>query len=338
MNAIAWNPEKGFVDPFKGIEAIRDRLICAVGNAADRFREDALRMLRAVRFSAQLDFAIHSETLKSISENSSLVNYLSSERIREELTRTLTSDRPLKFILLRDTGLLQYLLPELEICFHTPQNNPHHIYNVGVHTLYAVAAVDNDVCLRWVMLLHDIGKPAVKSTDAKGIDHFYGHPDKSAALAANILKRLKFDSKTIGRILRLVRYHDRDIVPSPKSVRRAVAAVGNDIFQDLLKVKEADRLGQNPEYRERELDGLAGIRQIYSDIEKEGCCLEIKCLAVNGNDLLELGIPEGRQIRDMLEGLLKAVIDRPELNRRETLLKEAARIFNTSAGKITKRN
>lgn len=325
MNAIAYHPRVGFVDPFCGIEDIRKKSIQAVGQAEKRFGEDALRMLRAVRFSAQLGFTIEKETFESIKHCADLIQNISHERVRDELTKTLISDHPLKFILFRDTKLLQYILPEIEVCFHTGQNHPYHIYNVGVHSLNAVMNIEIDKVLRWTMLLHDIGKPAVKTTDADDIDHFFGHQMRSMQMAKMILCRLRFDNKTIEKVCRLIQHHDRDIEPSYRSVRRAVQTVGDDIFPDLIKVKEADNKAQNPEYIGKRLEKLGDIKAIYADIKEKQQCTNLKDLAVDGNDLINAGFPTGKDIGMMLNKLLKAVIENPDLNSRETLIGLAKR-------------
>lgn len=324
VNAMAYHPAAGLIDPFNGMTDIRNRLIRTVGNPDDRFHEDALRMLRAVRFSAQLDFEVDSGTLRSIAENCRLICKVSSERIREEMTKILMSDNPLKFILLRDTGLLQFTMPELEVCFHIPQNNPYHIYNVGVHSLYAAAAAEKDFCLRWAMLLHDIGKSLSRFTDADGTDHFYGHPEKSAELAFNVLNRLRFDKRSADRILRLIRYHDREILPYEKAVGKAVSSMGADIFEDLLRVKEADKTAQNPEYLEKARAYIGELKRVYLGIRERNACLDLKSLSINGDDLLGLGFPKGREVGDALERLLDMVIEQPELNERGKLLGIAA--------------
>ncbi|MGI6776979.1 MAG: CCA tRNA nucleotidyltransferase [Acetivibrionales bacterium] len=320
INAIAYSPDKGFVDPFGGIEDIRNRIIRAVGEPDRRFSEDALRMMRAVRFSAEKGFTVDEKTLISIKHNSSLIKNISRERIRDELDKILLSEHPFKFILLRDTNLLQYILPEFELCFHTEQNNPYHIYNVGVHTLHATAAIERKRDLRWTMLLHDIGKPASKTTDEKGIDHFYGHQKKSVEIAESILTRLRFDKNSMGRVLRLIKFHDRDIDTSEKSVRKAVATVGEDIFYQLLKVKEADKRGQNPEYFDSGMEKLNKIKRIYNQIKEKGQCLSIQELAVSGDDLIDTGLKQGRRIGYILNRLMDMVIEDPSLNDKEKLL------------------
>jgi len=320
INAIAYHPSEGFQDPFGGIHDIERKIICSVGDASARFREDALRMLRAVRFSAQLAFSIDDKVIQSIQENSRLIKNISIERVREELTKILISPCPMRFIMLRDTHILQHVLPEFEVCFHTVQNHPYHIYNVAIHTLNAVSYIEPDRILRWAMLLHDIGKPLTKTIDENNIDHFYGHPEKSAKLAEIILKRMRFDNKSIARIIRLVKHHDRRIEPSFKSVRKAAAAVGEDIFLDLLKIQTSDKKAQNPAYLDERLAKLKEIEEIFCQIRDKGECLGLKDLAVNGNDLIDIGFAEGKQISIVLNKLLDMVLEDPEINDKEKLL------------------
>ena len=327
INAMAWNPWRGLVDPFGGTSDIKARCIRAVGDPDERFREDALRMLRAVRFSAQLGFEIDAGTFEGIHKNSGLIYNVSSERIREELSGILTAEDPGKFTLLRDTGIMGLILPELEVCFDTPQNNPHHVYNVGEHSIRAAAAIENKRYLRWTMLLHDIGKAVTRTTDEDGVDHFYGHPDKSHEIAENILGRLKFDNKSIDRILRLIRHHDRDIIPQPKAVAKAVSAVGEDLFEDLLKVKRADISAQNPAYAGEGIEYIDRISKIYRELLEASNCLKLRDLAINGQDLIDLGFHEGREIGRALAVLFEKVLEDPSLNDKAVLTRMAGEML-----------
>ncbi len=324
INAMAWNPARGLVDPFGGMSDLKARCIRAVGDPDARFREDALRMLRAVRFAARLGFEIEVGTLEGMRKNSGLILNVSSERIREELTGILTSEAPGKLILLRDAGIMGLILPEVEVCFNVPQNNPHHVYNVGEHSIRAAAAVENDSCLRWTMLLHDTGKALTRTTDGDGVDHFYGHPDKSVVIAENILKRLRFDNKSIDSILRLIRFHDRDIIPQPKAVAKAVSVIGGDLFEDLLKVKRADKAAQNPGDVDEGVGYVDRIEKIYMELLEGNSCLRLSDLAVNGRDLIGLGFKEGREIGEALNLLFEKVIEDPSLNDKAVLMRLAA--------------
>lgn len=320
INALAYHPSKGLIDFFNSRNDIDNGIIRAVGNARDRFTEDALRMLRAIRFSAQLDFDIEPETLEAIRIKGQLLQRISTERIRDESTKILTSDNPLKLALLKDTGLLGYILPEFDACFNTPQNNPYHIYNVAVHSLNSAAYIESNRILRWVMLLHDIGKPEVRTTDKNGIDHFYNHARVGISISESVLKRLKFDNLSTNRILKLIEFHDYDTGESHESVRKSLNIIGSDIFTDLLKVKEADMRAQNPVFFNARYERLQRIKSIYLDIMERHQCISLKNLAIDGNDLISLGFLPGKEIGDMLKRLLDEVIKRPELNTRDSLI------------------
>ncbi|OPZ90212.1 MAG: CCA-adding enzyme [Firmicutes bacterium ADurb.Bin419] len=323
INAIAFHPSEGLFDPHSGVKDINNGIIRAVGNPDDRYTEDPLRMLRAIRFCAVLGFDMDKTTLDAIKRKKELIKNISQERIRDELSKILMSERPLTFAILRETGILKYILPEFDLCFDVTQNHPYHVFNVASHSLIAVSAIENLDFLRWTMLLHDTGKALTKSTDEYGIDHFYGHPEKSIEITKAVLERLKFDNKTISKVCHLVKYHDKRINPEYKSVRRAASIIGAEYFLDLLKVQEADQRGQNPELLEARLENLYKIREIYLEITKKPHCLSIKDLQINGTDLVNLGYPQGKEIGYILQRLLDTIIDKPELNTRDELLKIA---------------
>jgi tRNA nucleotidyltransferase (CCA-adding enzyme) len=320
INAMAFHPDSGPVDYFGGLEDLKNRKIRAVGDPNLRFHEDALRMMRAIRFSAQLGFDIEDTTLKAIGSNSALITNISSERIRDELNKTLISQNPMNFEHLHHTGILKHILPEFEICYRTDQVNPYHVYNVAEHIMQAVKSIESDCVLRWTMLLHDIGKPPRKTTDSKGIDHFYGHQEASVRIADKILNRLRFDKETIKKILLLIKYHDLTIEDTPKSVRKAVSKIGDELFPELLKVQDADKMAQNPDFLEKRLTKSRRIKEIYLDIKKDNQCLSKRDMAVNGDDLIQLGMKPGIEMREMLDYLYDCVLDKPELNEKEILL------------------
>ncbi len=326
INAIAYHPDEGFVDPFNGIEDISRKIIMTVGDASSRFQEDALRMLRAVRFSAQLGFDVHDSVIKSIKDNNELIRNISYERIRDELTKILVSKRPLRFALLHDTGLLSHIIPEFEACFSTWQNSPCHIYDVAMHTLKAVSYISDKSTLRWAMLLHDIGKPLTKTSDDRNIDHFDGHHHVSASMAKKILKRLKFDNKSLEYICRLIEHHEITIEPTPAAVRKAVNLTGADAFHDVLEVQGADIKAQNPAFLEERMKKLMEIRRLYDEIRASGQCISLQQLAVNGRDLIESGFEPGKEIGRVLDYLLDKVLEDPELNSKQKLLELADRL------------
>lgn len=321
INAMAYNEKDGLVDIFGGLDDIRNRIIRCVGNPLDRFSEDALRMMRAVRFSAQLGYQIEAETSKAISILASNLKKISAERIQTELVKLLISPNPDYLTKAYETGITAVILPEFDLCMQTEQRNPHHCYNVGVHTLEAVKAVRRDRVLRLAMLFHDMGKPSCLTTDEEGIDHFHGHPEVSEEIAGNILHRLKFDNDTIYMVKKLVRYHDQYIEPGEKNVRRAMGRMGEDVFPLLLEVKEADTLAQSNYLRREKEQNLKEVREVYRKILEENQCVSLKTLAVNGKDLMEqTGMKPGKELGETLAALLDLVIDDPALNNREYLI------------------
>lgn len=328
VNAMAYSPKAGLIDYFNGRTDLENRTIKAVGEARQRFREDALRMLRAVRFSAQLGFDLEKNTYAAIGLNSKLIKNISRERVRDELNKLLISDRPGNFNLIYTTGLLEYIIPEFTACYTTEQANPYHVYNVAEHILRTVEYVENSSLLRWTMLLHDIGKPSKKTTDEKGIDHFYGHQEESCLLAESILNRLRFDRESIKKIVVLIRKHDLDIEDTPKSVRKMINKVGEELFLELLKVKRADAMAQNRIYLDKRLIKIDNIKRIYHNIKSRNQCISKADMAVNGNDLIGLGMKPGMEIGKILDYLFESVLDNPKLNKKEKLIALAKKYGN----------
>lgn len=322
INSIAYHPKEGFVDPYLGIEDINQGLIRAVGKAEERFTEDALRILRGIRFSAQLGFIIEDETLEGMLKCAHLLEHISQERIRDELMKILISKKPEKLLDMYNWDLLQYMLPELILCFYTPQNHPHHSYNVGIHTIKSIQAVPQDSVLRLTMLLHDIGKPATHTRDEKGIDHFYGHVPVSVEISKQILKRLRFDNDTIKQVTTLVKYHDFHIQAkvTENSIKEVLCEIGEDLFEKLLIIQEADARAQNPKKLQEKLKALKKRRAIYKDIVAKGDCYSMKDLAINGKDIVALGIKPGKEIGELLDIALQYVIKHPDRNNKEHLL------------------
>jgi tRNA nucleotidyltransferase (CCA-adding enzyme) len=329
INAMAYNDKDGLIDAFNGLEDLKKKVIKCVGKPCERFNEDALRMLRAIRFSAQLGYNIDDETNNAIKECSALIQNVSMERIQIELSKTLISQEPGKFMKIYECELMEYILPEFITCIGNSQNHPYHSYDIHEHLIKSVEAIKPDRALRWTMLLHDIGKPETKTTDEEGIDHFYGHIELSAMMASNILKRLKFDNKTINKVVRLIKVHDYRINNSPKTIRKAIKKIGDDLFLDYLAVQRADIMAQNINKMDSRLQMLDSIRNQYDEIKALSQCVSIKELKVNGKDLIENGIKEGKQIGYILNELLDVVIIHPDKNQKETLLQIANDIVNT---------
>ena len=230
VNAMAYNEKDGLVDLFGGRQDLERGIIRCVGEADERFEEDALRIMRAVRFSAQLGFVIEERTREAIRGHAERLRQVSAERIQVELTKLLTSPNPDFLRIAWETGITAVVLPEFDLLMRQRQNNPHHCYNVGEHTLHAMRAVRPDKCLRLAMLLHDVAKPLCLTTDENGIDHFHGHARKGEGMAAQILKRLRYDNHTIELVSRLVKWHDVPVEPEKKAVRRAASRMGKELF------------------------------------------------------------------------------------------------------------
>ncbi|MDD6736133.1 MAG: HD domain-containing protein [Clostridiales bacterium] len=324
VNAMAYSPVRGFVDNYGGTEDIQNRIIRCVGNPENRFKEDALRMLRAVRFAVCLDFEIEPETAKAIRKCAVLIKNVSAERILGELNKILLSDRPERISLLYDTGLMRFILPDLCSCFRTEQNNKYHVYNVGEHILEAVKNTPNDLTLRWAALLHDIGKPVCASRDSNGIYHFYGHHRESARMANDLLHKLRMDRDSIRDILILIENHDVRIDASPAGVKRMMARTGEGLFLKLLLLQEADNRAKNPKYLSEKLSKLHAVYSQYQQIIAEGQPYMVSQLQINGRDLIKMGFRTGREIGDVLKTLLEEVVIDASLNRREYLIKRAA--------------
>lgn len=285
INAMAYNPKDGLIDLYEGMQDIERGLIRCVGDAKERFTEDALRMMRAVRFSAQLGYTIEEKTKAAVRELAPSIRNISAERIQTELVKLMVSAHPDYLRTAYETGITGQILPEFDVCMKTEQNNPHHCYSVGEHILHTLSYVEANKALRLAMLLHDIGKPSTLTVDEEGITHNHGHADAGEKMAAAILKRLKFDNDTIDKVRRLVRYHDLKIENNAKSVRRAVNYIGEDIFPLLFSVKYADIMAQSAYLREEKLSELEKLKSVYDRVIAEKDCLSLKDLAVTGERL-----------------------------------------------------
>ena len=321
INAMAYNEQSGLIDIFGGMQDIEQGVIRCVGNAEERFTEDALRMLRAVRFSAQLGYQIEENTKCAIHKLAPNLQLISAERIQAELVKLVTSAHPDYLRVAYETGITRQILPEFDICMETEQNNPHHCYSVGEHILHSMQEIAPDKVLRLGMLFHDIGKPRTLTVDDKGITHNKGHAGVGEKMTREILRRLKFDNDTIGKVTKIVRYHDQEIGLTDSGVRRAVNRMGEDIFPMLFAVRHADIQAQSDYQREEKLRKLTYIEEIYDGICKRQECLSLKDLAVTGSDLIELGVPAGKAIGVLLEELLEIVLEEPARNTREELLR-----------------
>ena len=323
INAMAYNDESGLVDVFEGEQDLKKGVIRCVGNAHDRFGEDALRMLRAVRFAAQLGFSIEEQTKVAVADLAPTLAKVSAERIQMELVKLLTSANPQEMREVYELGLSRVFLPEFDRMMETPQHNKHHMYTVGEHTIHAMKAIPADKVLRLAMLFHDIAKPLCITTDEEGQDHFKGHPQEGAKMTKEILRRLKFDNDTIGHVALFVRYHDDRPVLTATNVRRIMSRIGEDNMKGLLAVKRADTLGQSMYHREEKLAYIDMMEQLYRQVLQEQQCVKKSDLALNGRDLIHMGMQPGKQLGAVLDGLFDLVLEHPEWNTRERLEKEA---------------
>lgn len=319
INAMAYNDEVRLVDVFGGMQDLNRHLIRCVGNPKERFSEDALRILRAVRFSAQLGFPVEDNTAEAVKELAPTLKNISAERIQVELVKLLTSNHPEKIKDAYELGITRVVLPEWDAMVGVKQNTPHHKYDVAEHTLHALKNVKRDKILRLTMLFHDMGKPSMKTTDEKGIDHFKGHALVSEEIARKILRRLKFDNDTVKKVTRLVCYHDYRIEATPKNVRRAMNRIGVELFPYYLAVRMADAKAQSPYKRREKIENIVAMREVYQEVLLNQECVTLRDLAVSGRDLMALGMQPGRELGSMLSELLEWVIDDPECNKKEIL-------------------
>lgn len=320
INAMAYNPKSGLVDLYGGMDDIKHRVIRCVGNAHDRFSEDALRIMRAIRFAAQLNYDIEEETAKAITALVPNLSRISVERIQTELVKTLTSDHPEYIRMAYEFGITKLFIPEFDRAMICGQNNPNHCYTVGGHTLEVLKNTPRDKELRLAALFHDLGKVETKKTDSKGIDHFAGHPVESAKIAHRVFRRLKFDNNTEIRVCRLVETHDWTIGAVPSHMRRYINRIGEDLFPDVFIFNRADILAQSDYHREEKIGHLESLKAEYERIVADRECVSLKTLAVTGNDLLAAGINEGPEIGRILSDMLNEVIEDPSRNTREYLL------------------
>ena len=318
INAMAYHPETGLVDLFHGQSDLRQKQIRCVGNADKRFSEDALRMLRALRFASVLGFRVEKGTAESLHKNRGLLKAIAGERIYSELLKLLCGDEVLT-ILLCYPDVLSVVIPELQRTIGFEQNTPYHIYPVYEHIAHTVAAAKNEPVLRLTMLLHDIGKPLCYHEDKKNIGHFFGHAKKSEELAKTILCRLHADNVTTKRICTLIRLHSCDMSADERWLRRFIRDWGLDVLLELIEVKIADNSAKNPDVLTR-LDTFRAIRQNALSIANRGECCTLKQLAVDGRDLMEVGVKPGVKLGQILHQLLDAVINNECINDREALL------------------
>ena len=321
INAMAYNDTEGIVDIFGGMDDLKRKIIRCVGNARERFGEDALRIMRGVRFAAQLGFSLEKGTKEAMTELAPTLEKISAERIQTELVKLLVSDSPELIREAYHLVITAVILPEFDEMMRTGQETKYHRYDVGEHTVQAVCNVPPDKVLRLTMLLHDVAKPEMKTVDADGTAHFKGHDIRGEQKAKEILRRLKFDNDTIHKVTKLVRWHDYRMPAEKKNVRKAMSKISAELFPMYLLVKRADILAHSMYRREEELENLSGLQKCYEEIVADHECVSLKQLAVTGTDLIGIGMKPGKQIGEVLNELLRIVLEYPEFNNKEHLLR-----------------
>ncbi len=324
INAMAYNEEEGLIDYFGGLDAIENEEITTVGYPYKRFEEDYLRVLRAIRFSVQLEFNIEKYMYNYMYKYIlSIDKYVSKERQREEINKILLNLTNKDFnSIWMDDFLGEFGLGKL--C-NISQNNPYHCYDVLIHTLTSMTCVDT-LELKLTMLLHDIGKGDCKTTDNNGVNHFYGHAKVSKEIAEKWLSRFKYDNKTKEIVLLLIENHDIEFIPTKKFVKKMLNRFGEENFRKLIKVRKADILAQNPQFTLERLDKVFKVERLLEEVIKDNECFTLKDLAINGNDLKEIGF-KGKEIGFYLNYFLNSVINETIKNEKEELLTKSKIIY-----------
>lgn len=329
INAMAYSEKTGLVDLFGGMDDLERGIIRAVGDPRRRFDEDALRILRALRFSARFGYEIEEETATAIAELAPTLSAISAERIREELEKLVCSDHPERLRTAFELGVTAVVFPEWDAMMECEQNTPHHFTNVGDHTIAVLKyIVDNfgdlpdkdSRILKLAALLHDMAKPVRKTTGDDGVDHFPGHPGAGVKMSEAFLKRLKYDNDTINRVRVLVRYHDETPALSYPAIRRYIADVDRSNMDLLILLKYADLYGHTKYRWEEKMHRLTTLEDMYRQICERGDCLSVRDLAVNGHDLMNEGVAPGPAVGRELGRLLECVLDDPGMNDKDTLL------------------
>lgn len=320
MNAIAYNPDRGFCDPYGGVADIQRKTIRTVGDAAERFSEDALRILRGVRFSSQMGFSLDKACYTAMLANKNQLSRISTERITHELDTFLMGDY-VHSALIHNVDVLAFVLPELAAMKGCAQVTKYHAYDVLEHTAYAVQYCPKDRALKWAALCHDIGKPAAAFFDEDGVEHFYGHADVSAKIARGLLDRLLMSNAFKAEVVELVANHNDVVLPTKRSVRRALVRLGGNVelFRKLIELKRADMLSHAPRYAAESIV-MDDVLSVLDELLENNDAFCLKKLAIHGDDLLGLGLKPGRQIGRLLNSALDAVAEGRLSNEKETLL------------------
>lgn len=328
VNAMAYNERAGIIDCFGGRADLDKKLIRCVGEPEMRFEEDALRILRALRFASKLGFAIEEKTAGAVLKEKNRLKNIANERIAKELL-SLLCGKGAGRVLREFPQVFFVFLPELAPMLDFNQNTPYHDLPLWEHTVKAVESVAPRMDLRLTMLLHDIGKPSCKTTDEQGVSHFHGHPRVSAAMAREALTRLRLPSGLTEDVVRLVLYHDYRCEPSARAVRRLLNKVGEDAAKKLTQIRLADANAQSDYRREKKLSLIAAYESKLQEVLARGDCFALKDLALNGKDLISAGLPVGKEMGRVLAALLDEVIDGRLENKKALLLIRAKELYRS---------
>ena len=326
VNAMAYHPAEGLIDAFGGQEDLQRKVIRCVGQPEERFREDALRILRALRFASVYGFTIDEETAKATHKLKETLNLVAAERIQAELGKLL-GGQGCGDILRAYRDILGQILPQLIPMFDFPQCTPHHRFDVWEHTVRSVENVPATEVLRFAMLLHDAGKPATFTRDESGVGHFCGHAACSEKIAEAVMTRLRMDKATAQRVILLVKHHDIDLSTDGRLLKRRLNQFGEEALRQLIDVQEADQLAKGTCDRAEIRASAAALRQALDALLASAPCFTLKDLAVNGRDIAALGA-KGSAIGDVLQHLLSCVMDDVLPNEKDSLLREAKRMID----------
>ncbi len=325
INAMAYNEQQGLIDPFGGQSDLEKGIIKCVGNPDKRFNEDGLRIIRALRFAAVYNLKIEKETAKSILKNADLLNNITVERISTEFNKLLCGSS-VEYILNEYRDVIAVFIPEIIPTFDFCQHNKHHSRDIWHHATYSVKSVENTLLLRMTMLLHDLGKPKACTRDTDGTCHFKGHQIISAELANKILHRLKYPTEFIEKCLVLIRYHDVRFNGTKRHIKRIMSKIGEENMKYLLKVQKADMLAQSEYMRKEKTENINLSFKLLNEIIADNECFSLRQLEINGKDLIDAGIPQGKQLGEILNLLLENVIDGQIENTRSILLNKAKKL------------
>lgn len=326
INAMAYHPDRGLVDRFGGMDDLKHRRICCVGNADRRFQEDGLRIMRALRFASLLDFQIEKTTSAALYSCRMLLRDISAERIRAEFDRLLCGSGAIK-ILSEYREILACIIPEIRPMFELNQKNPHHIYTVWDHTLHTVSHIKNLPALKLAAFFHDIGKPGSMTVDERGCGHFYKHEALGESITNKVMLRLKYDNDTRETVTSLIRNHGIVFIPASRQARRLLGKLGEERLRLLIELEYADVKSQNPVYTQERIANIRAFSQSVDRVLEADQCFSLRHLALNGSHLLSMGIPQGPDVGRILNALLDLVIEDRLPNEKEALMVAAKQLF-----------